>query len=270
MSRSLGLARWDLMRPLDMLSSLWSSAAALPPVSAGAAVAYRSLFMTIRRLVVGRTLTVAAKSGDITMTVTEIESSLDVGRLAVGQLNDIELKATNVTWANQVFDNAGVVLRNVHLRPGVPPVLVAAPVDVTLEVPTSALSDLISSALPRISGHVDSDGVARLRSARWPGLASVEVDTTLDGSTLWLAPRVLRLGGSRWSLPNRIPPYPVHLPNLAGGLTLTNFELSPNAVHLTGRLPQWRAEVPRARIEDLLNQLSAVGKPLILTGLGLA
>ena len=55
-SRSLGLSRWDLLRPLDMLSSLWSSAAALPPVSAGAAVAYRSLFMTVKRLVVGRTL----------------------------------------------------------------------------------------------------------------------------------------------------------------------------------------------------------------------
>ena len=36
MARSLGLARWDLLRPLDMLSSVWSSAAALPPVSSGA------------------------------------------------------------------------------------------------------------------------------------------------------------------------------------------------------------------------------------------
>ena len=69
MARSLGLARWDLLRPLDMLSSVWSSAAALPPVSSGAAVAYRTLFMTLRRLVVGRTLTINADAGDITLTV---------------------------------------------------------------------------------------------------------------------------------------------------------------------------------------------------------
>lgn len=268
MSRSLGLARWDLLRPLDMLSSLWSSAAALPPVSAGAAVAYRSLFMTVKRLVVGRTLTMALDSGDITLTVTEFDSSLDVGRLAVGQLNDIHLKAAGITWQGQVFDKASLVLRNVHLRPGAPPVLVAAPVDVTLEVPETALSDLISSALPSLSGHVDDDGIARLRPARWPRFGSVEVDTTLDGSTLWLNPRIVRFGGRKWRLPAGIPPYPVQLPELAGGLSLTSLQLSPNTVHLTGRLPEWRTEVPRARVEDVLTQLSAVGRPLNLSRLG--
>ena len=185
--------------------SLWSSAAALPPVSAGAAVAYRSLFATVRRLVVGRTLTIAMKSGDITLTVTEVESTLDVGRLAVGQLNDIELKATNITFGDQVFDNASLVLRNVHLRPGVPPVLVAAPVDVTLEVPTSALSDLISSALPRISGQVDDDGVARLRVHP---LAAVGQRRGRDHvGRLGVVAGSARPagGGSRWQLPNRIP-----------------------------------------------------------------
>ena len=42
----------------DMLASLWSSAAAVAPVSSGAAAAYRTLFMTLRRLVVGRRLAV--------------------------------------------------------------------------------------------------------------------------------------------------------------------------------------------------------------------
>ena len=59
MARSLGLARWDLLRPLDMLSSVWSSSA----VSSGAAVAYRTLFMTVKRLVVGRTLTCGWTAG---------------------------------------------------------------------------------------------------------------------------------------------------------------------------------------------------------------
>lgn len=265
MARSLGLARWDLLRPLDMLSSLWSSAAALPPVSSGAAVAYRTLFMTVKRLVVGRTLSVRLDGGDMTLTITEFDSRLDVRRLAVGQLNDVRLAATDIRWAHKAFDEARLVLHNVHLRPGVPPVLVAAPVDLTLEMSSRALDDIFRLAFPRLSGHADDDGVARLRWARRPQLGSVEVDVRVDGTTLWLHPRAVQLRRRRWPLPGRVPAYPVRLPELAGGLTLTGLSLGPGKVHLSGSLPEWRAEVPRARVEDVLTQLSAVGRPLNLT-----
>ena len=75
MTRSRPLRRWDPFRPLDMLASLWSTAA-VAPVSSGAAVAYRTLFMTLRRLVVGRRLTVRLDEGGISLTVTEFDSRL--------------------------------------------------------------------------------------------------------------------------------------------------------------------------------------------------
>lgn len=265
MARSLGLARWDLLRPLDMLSSVWSTAAALPPVSSGAAVAYRTLFLTVKRLVVGRSLTVRLDGGDITLTVTELDSRLDVRRLAVGQLNDVWLTAADICWNDCTFERATAVLHNVHLRPGMPPVLVAAPVDVGLEISTHALDAVFSEALPRLSGHVDDDGVARLRWARHPGLGSVEVDVNVDGATLWLRPRALRTRRRRWALPARLPAYPVRLPELASGLTLTSLSLAPGTLHLTGSVPEWCAELPRARVEDVLIQLGAVGRPLNLT-----
>ena len=93
----------------------------------------------------------------------------------------------------------------------------------------------------------------------------MEVDARLDGSTLWLYPRVLRLGRRRWTLPARTPAYPVRLPELASGLTMTGLDFDPNTLRLTGRLPEWRAEVPRARVEDVLTQLSVVGRPLNLS-----
>jgi len=269
MARSLGVTRWDLLRPLDMLSSLWSTAATLPPVSSGAAVAYRTLFMTLRRLMVGRTLTVRLDTGDMVLTVTEFDSHLDVRRLAVGQLNDVRLTATDISWEDQAFERATLLLHNVHLRPGAPPVLVAAPVDVTLDMSSHVLDDVLRDVLPRWSGHVGDDGVARLRWARRPRLGNVEVDATVDGSTLWLHPRVLALGRRRWRLPPRAPSYPVPLPELASGLTLTSLRFGPNTLHLTGRLPEWRAEVPRATVEDILSQLSAVGRPLNLSRFGL-
>jgi hypothetical protein len=95
----------------------------------------------------------------------------------------------------------------------------------------------------------------------------MEVEAHLDGSTLWLKPRGLLVRRSRLSLPSRTPAYPVHLPELPHGLQLTAIEFAPDVVRLSGIVPEWRMEIPRTRLEDLLTQLSLVG-PLSLTRLG--
>jgi hypothetical protein len=115
---------------------------------------------------------------------------------------------------------------------------------------------------------VGADGIARLRLARRPLLGHVDVDARLDGSTLWLRPRGLVVRQSRWRLPARTPAYPVHLPELPHGLVLTGIGFAPDVVRLSGTLPEWRMDVPRKRLEDIINQLSVVGVPLNLTRLG--
>ena len=97
------LPGWDPFRSRERLTSLWSSAA-LPTVTTGAAIAYRTLFQTLRRLVVGRTLTVRSNGNDLTLTVTEFDFRIEVRGLAVGQLGDALLVAENV-------DVAGVPVR---------------------------------------------------------------------------------------------------------------------------------------------------------------
>ncbi len=258
------LRRWDPFRPLDLLASLWSTAA-VAPVSTGAAAAYRTLFMTLRRLVVGRELSVRLDEGDITLTVTEFDSRLDVRGLAVGQLSDVRLAARDIRWENNRLDRATAVLHNVHLRPSAPPVLIAAPVDLTVELPTDALDDLFRLAAPRLAGEIGQDGIARLRFARRPGLGHLEVNALLDGSTLWLKPRGLVVRSKRLRLPSRTPAYPVHLPELPHGLVLTDISIEPDKLCLSGTLQEWRVDVPRTRLEDVISQLSVVGRPLNLT-----
>jgi hypothetical protein len=267
MTRSRPLGRWDPFRPLDMLASLWSTAA-VAPVNSGAAVAYRTLFVTLRRLVVGRTLAVRLDEGDITLTVTEFDSRLDIRRLSVGQLNDVRLSARDIHWDGNKLDRAAVVLHNVHLRPSAPPVLVAAPVELSLELPADTLDDLFRLVAPRLAGEIGADGVARLRLARRPRLGQLEVDAHLDGSTLWFKPRALVVGRRRLRLPKRAPAYPAHLPELPHGLQLTDIAFGPDVLHLSGSLPEWRINVPRRGLEDVINQLSVVGRPLNLTRLG--
>jgi hypothetical protein len=254
--------RWDPFRPLDMLAALWSTAAALP-VNTGAAAAYRTLFLTLRRLVVGRRLTVRLADGDLTLTVTEFDSRLDLRGLSVGQLNDVRLAARDLQWNGHRFERARVVLHNVHMRASAPPALVAAPVELTLELPAPVLDELFRWAAPRLSGEVGPDGIARLSLARRQGSGHVEVETRIDGSTLWITPRAI-VWRRRWALPRHTPGYPVRLPDLPRGLQLTAVDLAAGVVRLTGTLPQWHMELPPARLEDVISQLSAVGRPLNL------
>jgi len=260
------LRRFDPFRPIDMLASLWSSAA-VAPVTSGAAAAYRTLFTTVRRLVVGRRLSIQLDDGEITLTVTEFDSRLDVRGLSVGQLNDVRLAVRDIHWEGHQFDRATAALHNVHMRPTAPPMMVAAPVELTLEVPATALDELFRWAAPRWSGEINGDGVATLRLARRPMLGQLEVDARLDGSTLWLKPSRVVTRRSRWTLPARTPAYPVHLPEMPHGLQLTAIHFSPGVVHLSGTVSEWRMDLPRKRLEEILNQLSVVGVPLNLTRL---
>jgi len=261
------LRRFDPFRPLDMLASLWSTAA-VAPVNSGAAAAYRTLFLTLRRLVIGRTLAVRLDDGDITLTVTEFDSRLDIRGLSVGQLSDVRLGARDIRWDGNKLDRATAVLHNVHLRPSAPPVLVAAPVDLSLDLPADTLDDLFRIAAPRLAGEIGPDGIARLRLARRPGLGDLEVDAYFDGSTLKLRPRTLVVKGRRLRMPERAPAYPVHLPELPHGLRLTGIAFEPDVLRLSGSVPEWRINVPRRGLEDVINQLSVVGRPLNLTRLG--
>lgn len=267
MMRPRSLRRFDPFRPIDMLSSLWSTAA-VPPMNSGAVAAYRTLFMTVRRLVVGRRLTVRLDPGDLALTVTEFDSTLDVRALSVGQLNDVRLGARDIRWGTSGFDHATAVLHNVHMRPTVPPVLVAAPVELTLDVPAPVLDELFRWAAPRLAGEIGTDGVARLRLARRPSAGYLQVDARLDGSTLWLKPRGLVLRRSRWRLPHRTPAYPVRLPELPSGVLLTGVAFVPRRVRLSVSVPEWRVDMPRTRLEGVITQLSAVGRPLNLTRFG--
>jgi hypothetical protein len=190
---------------VDVVNAVWSTATLLPPVSTGAAAAYRTLYMTARRAVLGRTLTVPLPGGDVRLTVTELSSRLDPRRLALGQGEDVRLTASDIRWQNGVFERATALLRNVQLRPGAPPTLRAQAVELTVEVGSDALADLLASVTRRWTGEIDDAGVVRLRWARRPRWANVEVDAAVEDGPgpvlLRLTPRALAIGTRRWALP---------------------------------------------------------------------
>jgi hypothetical protein len=247
---------WDPFRSRERLTNLWSSAA-VPTVTAGADIAYRTLFQTLRRLVVGHTLTVRTDGTDLTLTVTEFDFRLEVRGLAMGQLGDVLLVAEDVEWHDYKFDQAMAVMSNVHFRPGVTSELVAAPVELSLKLPAASLEDLVAQAAPQFTAQIGDDGVVRLRWARRPGWGHLEVDVRVVGTALWLQPQALVAAGRRLGLPPRLPVYPVELPNLPSGLLVTKVEVRPGWVLLYGLLPEWHMDLPLSRLEDIVAQLSA-------------
>jgi hypothetical protein len=253
--------RGNPLRPLDLLSSLWS-VAAVTPVTGSAAVAYRTLFQTIGLLVVGRHVGVRVDDRELTLTVTEFDSRLDLRALSAGQIGNVHLAARDIHWGDTRFDRATAILRNVHIRPSTQPELVASPIEMTVEVPAPVLDDLFAWAAPRYRAQVGPDGIARVRLNRRPGLGHLEIDTRLDGSTLWLTPSAVTLRRRRWALPARVPSYPVQLPELPHGLQLTGLSFEPHLLCLQGTLPEWRMPVTRTRPEDILSQLGAMGVTL--------
>lgn len=214
-------------RPLDVLSAMWSASTAAP----------------VNWLVQGRRLTVKVNDTNVRLTITEFDPRLDILRLSIGRLSEVELAACNIEWAGNRIERASAVLHNVYVRPSARPELVAAPVRLTADVSAGELHDLFGRVAPRLSGGVGSDGIARLWLARRAGWGHLEVDARLADSTLWLHPRAVARGRLRWPLPARVPGYRVELPELPHGLRLTGIDFAPDRVRLSGTLPEWRVPV---------------------------
>ncbi len=236
-------------RPLEALATIWSAASSVTPMSVGAAAAYQALVLSMRRVVIGRTLRLRLGGEDFRLTVTEIVSLLDPRALLPARL-DVRVSAADIRWGDQLFGCANLVMRNIRLRPGSFPAMEATPVELTLDVPSDAVHDLLRSTRPSLSGEIGGDGVARVRWARRPTWGSVEIDVALDDAAeavkVHLKPRALNIGRRRWSLPARTPGRRLTLTALPPGLRLQDVRLESHRVRVRAVLPQWHMPVPRA------------------------
>ncbi|MGV0836518.1 hypothetical protein [Mycolicibacterium thermoresistibile] len=236
------LRRLKPRHPLDVLSAVWSTAAATP----------------VNWLVQGRRLTVRIDGTDVGLTITEFDSRLDVLRLSVGQLSEVHLAARDIQWADNRIDRVTAVLHNVRIQPSTRPELVAAPVHLTADIPAGVVPGWFASVAPRVSGDVGHDGIARIWLTRRPGWGQLLVDARLDDPTphtptpadpapghpsLWLYPRAVVWRRRRIRLPARLPGYRLRLPDLPHGLRLTGLGFAPGQICLSGELTEWRIPV---------------------------
>jgi hypothetical protein len=256
--------RWafdEWKRNLSEVLALSSAAAAslgLPQPGLLVGDPVTMLVDTARNRLIGKRRTFAFAGHDLTMVLEDLSVEGSDLALAVGQYGQVRILARDVEWSGYRLEWLEVQARNVHLRPGTKPVLVAAPVRSEAFVSAADASRWLAGVSPRLelATHAGVPQVGMI-GAPW---ARLEVEAGAEGKSIRIVPRALHLLDRRLSL-LRIPAFHVPLPELPFDVTLTSVEPAPGGFVLRGLLPEWQRPLSRADLERLLTTIRGRDQP---------
>jgi hypothetical protein len=250
--------RWpfdEWKRNLGEVLSLSSAAAAslgLPQPGLLIGDPFTVIVDTARNWLIGRKRTFSFAGSELILTLEDLSvEGSDLAR-ALGQYGQVRILARDVEWSDYRLDRLEVQARNVHLRPGSKPVLVAAPVRTEAFVSAAAASRWLAAVSPRLvlATHAGVPQV-ELVGAPW---ARLEVEAGAEGKSIRVVPRAVHLLDRRLSLPG-VPAFHVPLPELPFDVTLTSVEPAPGGFVMRGLLPEWQRLLSRADLERLLTTM---------------
>jgi hypothetical protein len=207
----------------------------------GGRTALQGLLGAVRARLVGRRITFGSGADALTLTLDDVAADADPLLLAVGQLGDVSLTATQVQWRDFEFVSARATAHNAHTRPGIRPLLIAAPVDLVMSVSDDQLSPLVAERSPRVELQITDDArvVARLR--RHPTWGWVEVEPSVEGRRMMFRP--VRVGTPRKA--SRILPALPHVHfavPLGDGFQITRLEVGSGSLDVHVRMSEWRLD----------------------------
>ena len=242
----------DWRRSLGEVVSLSAAAAAslgLPTPAALAGDSFGALVDAARNWLIGKQRTFSFAGQDLTLILEDLSvEGSDLAR-AIGQYGQVHLRARDVEWAGYRFEWTEVHARNVHLRPGSKPTLVAAPVlfEAFVSVPAaSAWLATVSSRL-ELAMHAGVPQVG-LVGAPWVRL---EVAAGAGGQSIRIQPRALYL--LDWRMPVPAPSFDVPMPPLPlDDVMITSVEPAPGGFLIKGTLPEWQRSLSRDDLDRLL------------------
>ena len=253
--------RWpfdEWKRNLGEVLSMSSAAAAslgLPQPGLLLGDPFTAIVDTARNWLIGRKRTFTFAGLDLTLVLEDLSvEGSDLAR-AVGQYGQLRMLARDVEWDDYRFERLEIQARNVHLRPGTKPVLVAAPIRGEAFLSAAAASRWLAAASPRLELAMQ-EGVPQvsLVGAPWVRL---EVEAGAEGKSIRVVPRALHLLDRRLSL--RVPAIHVPLPELPFDVILTSIEPAPGGFILRGVLPEWQRQLGRSDLERLLATMRGSG-----------
>ena len=252
--------RWafdEWKRNLSEVLSLSSAAAAslgLPQPGVLLGDPVTMIVDTARNRLIGKRTTFAFAGSDLSLVLEDLSLEGSDLAVAVGQYGQVRILARDVEWGGYRLERLEVQARNVHLRPGTKPVLVAAPVRGEAFVSAADASRWLASVSPRLelAMHAGVPQVGMI-GAPW---ARLEVEAGAGGKSIRVVPRALHLLDRRLSL-LPVPAFHVPLPELPFDVTLTSVEPAPGGFILRGLLPEWHRPLSRSDLERVLTRMRA-------------
>jgi hypothetical protein len=250
--------RWpfdDLRRNLGEVLSLSSAAAAslgLPQPSLLKGDPFTAIVDTARNWLIGKQRTFTFAGRDLTLILEDISvEGSDLAR-AVGQYGQVRMLARDVEWGGYQLARLEIEARNMYLRPGKKPLLVAAPVRAEAFVSAAAASRWLAAVSTRLELAMH-EGVPQVGMIGAPWVR-LEVEAGAGGKSIRVVPRALHLLDRRLSL-LPVPAFHVPLPELPFDVTLTSVEPAPGGFVMHGLLPEWQRPLSRVEIELLLAKM---------------
>ncbi len=215
---------------------------------------FGAIIDAVRARLIGKNRTFRVKGRDLTMVLDDISvDGTDLAR-SMGQYGEVRIAARAVEWEGGRLERMEIRARNVHLRPGAAPTLVAAPVLWEVDIPASFASSWLAAVEPRFDLAIGASGAYIGLAGRAPW-ARVEVETGGEGRSILLRPRALHVGSRR--LPLRLPAYHVSLASLPSDVVLTSVEPHSAGVVMRGFVSEWRRSLSQGDVERLVTVLRA-------------
>lgn len=207
-----------------------------------------ALVEAARAWLIGKKKTFRFSGHDLTMTLSDISvGNADLARV-VGQYGNVGLSAREVQWDAYQLERVEIRARNVHLRPGVRPTLVAAPVLCEAFVSASFASHWLATVAPQLELVLQA-GVPQVTVTGVPWVR-LELQTGAEGRSISARPRAVYL--LDWRLPLWSPAFLLPVPNLPDGFMLTSVEVAPGGFLVRGQFAERQQSLSREIIEQLL------------------
>lgn len=195
----------------------------------------------LRAGLVGRPVVVGTGASRVAFTLSSLQASVGHMAAAAGQADDVALSAENVDWRSYQFVSVSARLSNVHTRFRAMPLLVSAPIDVSLVMTGEGLSALLAKLAPAVKFEITDSGRMFVRPARRPHWGYVEVRPEVENGGLVVRPTGLGRGARLWRFRRQIVPVrpKVALPDR---VRITGVDVHPNRLEVHLRVDEWRLD----------------------------
>jgi len=212
----------------------------------------KNLAEAIASRLLGRDLEIRFGAAQIELVLRSLRMTPSPLGIVIGQLGDVEVEVDDVRSGDLRLAHVRITARNMHIQPGPPPVLVAAPVWIEATVDQSAVDGVVARRSARAEVELTGEGTAKaglLGRRRW---GHVDLVPKVEGHTLALDPTSVTLRGRRLTgLARMLPRFRIPLPEQLAKHHVSEVNVADGTVVVRALLEEWREPLTAGQLDQI-------------------